>query len=275
MSMEQEQEVNEVEQQFEPEVEVEEGDTTPEYSEVEQRAMESGWLPKDQWNGPEEDWVTAAEYHRRGRLFGKINSQRGEIEELRNAMRQMHNMLVKNTENGFQNAIESLRQERQQALSEGDTDRVMQLDSQLEATQEYRNKSTKELKEGVKFNQTPDFYREWKEDNAWYGSNKRMTAYADAVAREILEQNPGMDKMALLQEVSKETRMQFKQNQGTKKSNSPQVLGTQAAARDGNSNARGKGISSLRPDEQAIARTIMQATGITEKEYMKQYGGVQ
>ena len=257
-------------------VDLQEEHEQPDYTVAEQQALARGWQPKEQWQGPEEDWVTAAEYNRRSQLFGKISNQRHEIEELRNAMRQMHNMLVKNTESGFNNAINSLKQERQQALQDGDTDKVMQLDQQLEATQQYKQQSTTELKNGVKFNQTPDFYREWKESNSWYGSNKRMTAYADAVARELLEQNPGMDKAELLKQVGEETQNQFnnRQSQGamSSKSNTPKVLGTQAAQRDSGT-TRGKGISSLSPSEQAIARTIMQTTGISEREYMKQYSG--
>jgi hypothetical protein len=56
---------------------------TPQYSAKEQQALELGWRPKTEFDGDPEDWVTAGEFLKRGELFGRINSYRHEIDNLR------------------------------------------------------------------------------------------------------------------------------------------------------------------------------------------------
>ena len=62
---------------------------TPELTPVEQEALNSGWVPKDQFNGDEHKWVDAAEYLRRGELFKKIESQSKELKDVKRALQEM------------------------------------------------------------------------------------------------------------------------------------------------------------------------------------------
>lgn len=41
----------------------------------EAKALEMGWRPKEEWDGPEEDFIDAKEYVRRKSLFEKIEHQ--------------------------------------------------------------------------------------------------------------------------------------------------------------------------------------------------------
>lgn len=241
-------------------------------SPAEQKAAQYGWKPKEEWEGSPEDWISAAEFNRRSELFGKISSQRHEVAELKKAIKQMHSMMVANNSKGYQNAIDNLKYEREQALAEGDTDKVILLDGQLEATQQHMKQSTNEMLQGVQVNDTPEYYQQWREQNSWYGSDAKMTAYADAVAKAIVaEKGNNIDKQQLLKEIAEDTLSTF--NKAPKKRGSPQVLGT-APTSGSSTTQRGKGISSLSPADQQIARTLMNVTGMSEKEYMKQYNEV-
>ena len=46
----------------------------PELSAVEQKAIEMGWKPKDNFDGEETDFIDAAEFVRRKPLFDKIDT---------------------------------------------------------------------------------------------------------------------------------------------------------------------------------------------------------
>lgn len=257
-----------------PEVEDYQEGPEQQYSEAEIRAMEQGWKPQEEWEGDPDEWVSAAEFNRRGQLFGKINSQKQELREMRNAMKRMHEMMVANNENAYKNALAELKAQRQQALENGDTDLVLQLDNQVDYTTQAMKQTTQEMRKSFQApEEVPEFFQEWKENNAWYGSDKKKTALADAVAAELVQQyqqqGKQIDREQLLNEVAKEVRTTFgNTNNATKlKNKSPDVMGS----RPPSNASRGKGISSLEPFEQQIARTIIQTTGMTEQEYMKQY----
>lgn len=244
-----------------------------EVSEAEQRALNYGWKPKEEWHGPEDQWVTAEEFNRRSKLFHQINSQRGEISELKNALKRMHSMMVKNNETAYQNAINELQTQRHTALQQGDTETVVQIENQVNQMNTAMRQSTQEMNDSFHLPDVPEFFLHWREQNPWYGSDKEKTAYADAIAGVLAQdyQQKGMaiNKEDLLNQVANKVMTTFggpRAKAVNKKS--PEVLSAQSASPR---STGGKGINSLEPSEQQIARTIMHATGMSEKEYMKQY----
>jgi hypothetical protein len=60
-------------------------ETPVELSPDEQRAMEHGWRPKEEWEGDPEDWVSAREFNRRGELFARIAKYGNENKEMRDS----------------------------------------------------------------------------------------------------------------------------------------------------------------------------------------------
>jgi hypothetical protein len=61
-------------------------ESSTELTEEEQKAMEQGWRPKDQYSGPEEDWVDAHTYLGRGTFLKQIKSLKSEVEEQKRTM---------------------------------------------------------------------------------------------------------------------------------------------------------------------------------------------
>jgi len=62
-------------------VEVEDTTDSPR-SESEIQARESGWKPKDEWDGDPTEWVSAEEFNRRGEYLRKIHNQNRKIKQL-------------------------------------------------------------------------------------------------------------------------------------------------------------------------------------------------
>src|SRR5438132_1680053 len=66
-----------------------EGDNTQQtttqlqHTALEERAIEQGWRPKDEWDGDESEFRSAREFIDRGELLRKISSQGDELRKLK------------------------------------------------------------------------------------------------------------------------------------------------------------------------------------------------
>jgi len=105
---------------------------TPQLSATEQKAMEQGWRPKEEFSGDPEAFIDAAEFVRRGELFTKIEHQSKELKQVRQALDALkeHHSKVKETE--YKNALKALDNARKQALTDGETDRFFALEERIE-----------------------------------------------------------------------------------------------------------------------------------------------
>src|SRR6266702_2198796 len=100
----------EVKEVLEPVVETkEEGNEPPKHTALEERAIEQGWRPKDEWDGDESEFRSAREFIDRGELLRKISSQGDELRKLKEVAGALseHNKQVYVA--GYKKAITDLR----------------------------------------------------------------------------------------------------------------------------------------------------------------------
>ena len=76
---------------------------------IEQRALDQGWVPKDEWAGEPDDWRPAREFLDRGELFKKIDDQNRTIKDLKRAQADFAKHHEKVREIEFKRALESLK----------------------------------------------------------------------------------------------------------------------------------------------------------------------
>src|SRR5690349_8946842 len=107
-----------------------------EYTAIEQKAMEMGWRPLEEFEGAEEDFVDAKEYVGRKPLFDKISTQSREVKQLRQAVEALktHYTAVRETE--YNRALAALKAERKTALNEGDGDKFEALTDEIASIEE-------------------------------------------------------------------------------------------------------------------------------------------
>jgi hypothetical protein len=232
-----------------------------EHTEAEQRAMESGWVPKDQWEGDPDQWRPAKEFNDRGELFKKMDNQNRTIKELKNALDDMkrHHNSVRETE--YARALETLKAQKKTAFEEGNSDLFVSLDDQIDLVKEEQFK----LKQAVnqpqtKAEQAPEFVA-WVDKNKWYETNEPMRAYADALGRSLASK--GMEPNAVLKEVEKQVKEEFP----TKFTNPNRA---KAGAVEGSSSKGGKGEDSfaLSDDERRIMDRFVRTGAITKEKYI-------
>lgn len=101
-------------------------------SAIEQKAIEQGWRPKEEFDGDESEFIDAPEFVRRGELFTKIEHQSKELKQVRQALEALktHHNRVKETE--YARALKELEAARKQALVEGEHDRFFALEEKID-----------------------------------------------------------------------------------------------------------------------------------------------
>ena len=100
-------------------------------TEIEKRAIEMGWRPKEEFNGDEADFIDAGEFVRRKPLFDKIEDSSRQIKQLHKALEafKQHYSSVKEAE--YNRALTALKQHRKEALTAGDGDRFEAIDEEI------------------------------------------------------------------------------------------------------------------------------------------------
>jgi hypothetical protein len=232
----------------------------PAYSDMELKALDMGWRPKDQFNGSEDDFIDAKEFVRRQPLFDKIAHQSRELKEVKSAVDALktHYTAVRETE--YKRALQALKQQRKDALSVGDGDRFEQIDDEIKLV-ETQVEQLKEVASPQVSNEPHPQFVHWVNANPWYNSTKYMREYADEVGRDLHAR--GMQPDAVLKEVEKAVRKEFPQKfSNPNKESAPNV----------ESGARGQATKSgsveLTEQERSIMNTLVRSGTITKEKYL-------
>lgn len=189
-------------------------------AEVEQRAREMGWAPKEEWRGNPNHWMDAREYVQRGEqmipiLRSNLRKSEGELAALRRQVQEQNARLAAATESidvltnisteQSRNAAKEKRREllrqRAEARREGDTDTEIALEEQIEEVSLQINnmeveaevptpKTKKPVAKRPSQPETPNpaqdpEYIAWTQANPWFGTDARRTALATAIGSEL------------------------------------------------------------------------------------------
>lgn len=242
-----------------------EENTKPEPTEVELRAMESGWVPKEEYSGEEHKWVDAGEFLRRGELFKKIENQSKELKDVKKALDEMKKLHSQVREVEYKRALETLREQKKTALLEGDADALLAVEDKIDLVKEQQKLLAQEPVEPVE--QVNPEFQAWTERNNWYESNGPMKAFADALGTDLAR--TGMSPSNVLKEVEKQVRAEFPNKFRNPNQDKPGAV----------EGAKAKGASrisadNLSDDERRVMRTFVRTGVMTEEQYIKELNKV-
>lgn len=203
--------------------------TTPEYSEIELKALEMGWKPKEEFSGDETDFIDAKEFVNRKPLFDRIEHQSRQLKAVQRALDALKGHYTKVQETEFNRALSVLKAERKEALKDGDADKFDTLDDQIKQV-EGQLELVKEAAATPSANpeEHPEFVS-WVSKNSWYNTTGYMRAFADDVGSRLARQ--GMSPSDVLREVEKAVRKEFPQKfTNPNKQSAPDVSSSRAPA---------------------------------------------
>lgn len=260
-----------------------EGVVEREFTVDETKAMQHGWVPKDQWTGDPEEWIPAKVFNMRGDFFSRIAKDKKEISELRQTVDHLVDHSRKAYEAGYKQGLAELRAQRREALEAGDVERVEQIEDKIDEFKEEHAAKQQEFEQKTTKKTTQDnpVFDAWHVENEWYMADPTLTTYANEVATEYATkaQTSGVqvDYPKLLQEISRKVKQKFPERfgrtKGAEKSTSA-VDGGSNSADDKSTVKRSNKFSEadLSEQDRKIMETVLKTTKLTKEEYLEQVG---
>jgi type II secretory pathway component PulM len=235
----------------------------PQYTEVEQRALEMGWRPKEEFDGSEDDFIDAKEFVRRKPLFDKIEHQSKELKTFRKTLEAFKQHYTAVEKAAVAKAYEQLKSARQEAISNSDGDKFEQIDAEIKQV-EKQARAIQEM-EVAPAQEEPQVHPEfaaWVNKNSWYNSVSYMRKYADEVGVQLAQQ--GVPREEVLKKVAEAVKKEFPTKfVNPNKATAPDVESGTPAQRA----ARSERIE-LTDQERKIMNTLVASGDITKEKYL-------
>lgn len=236
----------------------------PSYSPIQVKAIEQGWIPKEEFDGEEEAFIDAPEFVRRGELFRKIETQSKELKAVRQAIEalKVHHSKVKESE--YTRALKTLQDARKQAFVEGEHERAFALEEKIDEIKAEKAQIAQEVQEPAveDVSYTPEF-QAWVDRNGWYESNKTMRKTADALGIDFHQE--GYSPKQVLKMVEDEIRKEFPH-----KFRAPAVDRATAVEPSSRAGPSRKDSFTMDAMEKEIMRKIVATGVLTEDQYIKE-----
>ena len=226
-------------------------DSAPEVNVEEQKAMQSGWVPQDQWEGDPNKWTDAKTFNEKGELLGFIKKQNKEISEMKKAITALGETNRRIAEVERSKALEELKTLRKEAIRNQDIDTADELGEKIQDLKQLDKAEKEQVNEEAPA--VSPIFEMWVQNNEWYLENKVLQGAANAIAEELMATDPqASDQGYLLRTVEKRIKQEF-----PAKFNAAKNKVADAGSTQGNESRGGAG-GKLSQEELAIAKTLVQ-----------------
>ncbi len=236
---------------------------------AEDRAMENGWRPKEEWQGDPDDWVDAKQFNFRGELMERIKSQNkqlhkatSEIQALKTNYQQFQEHTKQLAEVELKKQLQQLKDVKKQALEENDYDTVVEVDEKVADLKAAQKEAPPSPPESPQLD--PEIAA-WIEANPWYNDDPVKRGAADAVFDKTKAEYPDKNMSELLKEVGNTIEARFGQ---PKRSNNNPIT---ASSTGGKPAKRGPTHHDLSDEQRKVGKTFVDSGAIKNlTEYAKQ-----
>lgn len=235
-------------------------------------AKRQGWVPQDEYTGPEDKWVDADTFVKKGKeinaLLRKDNDfLKREVAEMKSTMMEFKKFHAETEKRAYERAMADLREQKKEAISTGDGDKVLQID---DAIDELKQSRTVE-KVAHPVNQPDATFIQWSEENKWYTTDAQLKTEADMIGEVIKRQNPTLIGEAFLNEVTTRVKRMYPEKfTNSNRARPSPVEGTTAPKASAKA---GKGFNDLPPEAKAACQKFEKQGLITREAYLKEYFG--
>jgi len=251
--------------------------TEVEVSEVDEEtlaeAKRQGWVPQSDYNGPEDRWVDADTFVKKGKeinaLLRKDNEfLKREVSEMKTTMMEFKKFHADTEKRAYDRAMLDLRDQKKEAINTGDGDKVLQIDDAIDELKQARAIEKVEVRPS---NQPDPTFVQWNEDNPWFGKDTELTEEANLIGEVIKRKQPTLIGEAFLDEVTKRVKKAYPEKfTNTNRARPSPVEGTTAPK----SNQKGgKGYNDLPPEAKQACQKFEKQGLITREAYLKEYFG--
>ena len=236
-------------------------------------AKRQGWVPQSDYNGPEDRWVDADTFVKKGKeinaLLRKDNEfLKREVSEMKTTMMEFKKFHADTEKRAYDRAMLDLRDQKKEAINTGDGDKVLQIDDAIDELKQARAIEKVEVRPS---NQPDPTFVQWNEDNPWFGKDTELTEEANLIGEVIKRKQPTLIGEAFLDEVTKRVKKAYPEKfTNTNRARPSPVEGTTAPK----SNQKGgKGYNDLPPEAKQACQKFEKQGLITREAYLKEYFG--
>lgn len=248
-----------------------------------------GWTPKEQWRGPDSEWVDAEEFVRRGkeitpilrannkRLLNKVEElSRSQAEQARKIAEQERtfaefNEYHKQTlQQQKESALSQLREARKQAIENSDGAAFEQIEGHIRQIEAYDpDTAIPKAKPAAAPVELPPDFKEWLERNTWYAKDKVAQSQADEIAERLRAEGFAANGMDFLEEVGKRVREALPQRFGNPARSRPASVAAPSPAAPRKS---GKSYDDLPSEAKDLCdRFVRTIPGFSREQYVRDY----
>lgn len=230
----------------------------------EAKALELGWRPKEEWDGPDEEFIDAKEFVRRKPLFEKIEHQSKSIKQLTQAFEALKTHHTKVKESEYQRALKSLKEARRIAMADGETERALAYEEKIEEVEAQKaefDKDVDQVQIPTEPQEHPTFVA-WREKNGWYGRDEDLTAFADGLGPRLARN--GLSPEEVLREITKRAVDQFPAK--FRNPNRDRAGGVEAPSRK----TPAPDTFSMSQEERDVMKKFVKSGVMTEAQYIKE-----
>lgn len=241
----------------------------PEQSDTETRARAMGWVPKDQFRGPPENWRDADEFVRRGEeelpiLRERNRSMAREHAEMKARIERQErefNERVQRQEGMARIALQRQRENIEAqyeaamrgAVEMGDTQRYDQLTRDKDLALGHFDRQVYETVTPKHDPYQPEplppqvqaEVSVWTQQNPWFTADPVLNQYAQIVHMQLNREKPGMTLRENLEQVARDVRQRFPEKFGTVQQRPTAVEGSSGNGFSSGGAKRSKGYADL------------------------------
>lgn len=256
-------------------VEGNEATTNPEIDEETlAEAKRQGWVPQEEYSGPQDKWVDAETFVKKGKeinaLLRKDNEfLKREVAEMKSTMMEFKKFHADTEKRAYERAMADLREQKKEAISTGDGDKVLQIDDAIDQLKEERQKAAIEAK--VSAPPPDNVFVEWNEDNAWFGKDTELTEEANLIGETIKKRQPGLAGREFLDEVTKRVKRMYPEKFTNANRSRPSPVEANSPNKAGKSN--GRSYNDLPPEAKQACQKFEKSGLLTRDQYIKEYFG--
>lgn len=237
---------------------------TPELSPIEQKALEMGWRPREEFEGDEESFIDAKEFVNRQPLFERIAQSSKQVKRLEATVEALKTHYSKVKETEYRRALNDLKAQQDKAVEEGDLNTYHALNQKREELEEEKQALAAEIEPAPEQQVHPEL-QQWMSQNPWYESQPHMRVFAEEVGAKFAGavRARQMTPAQVLKEIEKAVRAEFPTKFRNPNKDKPSaveggsVKGTRSA----------KDIE-LTDQEKQIMNTLVRGGHITKEKYL-------
>lgn len=242
---------------------------------AEEQARALGWRPKEEFEGNPDEWRSAREFLERGQMIGKLRSNDRQIRQLEDSIKHIVGQTQRAYANGYDAAIKDLKDQKREALAEGDLVKAEEIADKIEDVKLEKDRAMQVAARPVQTRPDPE-HESWLEVNPWY-ENRKMAAWADQAAKDFINERRGQVSP---HEVRVYIHNLVRQDFPEKFAGSKKTTGAPSPDGESRSNNRGstqttqrfsKIESDMSETDRQIMKTVMRSANMTKEEYLKMY----